>query len=128
MDQSTLDDDDLFGEAATELRSDIEAAIDEAEAELPEAEAVWSPEGDNLLGQLNTLRGTLEADGAQASLREAKKWLAVATRSGAIEDGDELEHRVEAVEAKLEAMTAAREAVSGLTSTLPALRGELQSD
>lgn len=126
MDQSTLDDDDLFGEAASELRADIEAALDAAEDDLPDADAVWTPEGDNLLGQLNTLRGTLEAEAAAESLREARKWLAVAERSGAIDGDDELTDRVADIESTLEAMTNAREAVGGLTGTLPELRSELQ--
>ena len=128
MGQATLDDDDLFGEAADELRGDIQAALDEAEAALPDAEAVWTPEGDNLLGQLNALRGTLEPDAALESLREAKKWLAVAERSGALEDDDELSTRVASVEEKLSAMADARAAVGALTSTLPELRQALQSD
>lgn len=128
MDQATLDNDDLFGEAASELRDDIEAALDDAEATLPSADAVWQPEGDNLLGQLNALRGTLETDGAMESLREAKKWLAVAERSGAIDEDDDLADRVGAVEEQLEAMATAREAVAGLTSSLPELRQALQSE
>lgn len=128
MDQATLDNDDLFGEAASELRDDIEAALDDAEATLPSADAVWQPEGDNLLGQLNALRSTLETDGAMESLREAKKWLAVAERSGAIDEDDDLADRVGAVEEQLEAMATAREAVAGLTSSLPELRQALQSE
>ncbi len=127
MDQATLDNDELFGEAASELQDDIERALSDAEEALPDHEEVWSPEGDNLLGQLNALRGTLDPEEATTSLREAKKWLAVAERSGALEDGD-LTERVAAVEAKLEAMAEANEAVSALTSTLPELREALQDE
>lgn len=128
MDQSTLDDDDLFGEAATELTDDIEAALTAAEDALPDAQAVWTPEGDNLLGELNTLKGTLEAEAAESSLREARKWLAVAQRAGAIDEDDALVERADELAATLEAMATAREAVGDLTGALPALRGELQAE
>lgn len=128
MDQVTLDNDELFGEAATELRDDIESALSEAEAALPDQDEVWSPDGENLLGQLNTLRGTLDTQEVQTHLREAKKWLAVAERSGALDDDDELSDRVTAVETKLSAIAQANEAVGELTSTLPELRQALQDD
>ena len=128
MSQATLDDDELFGEAASELREDIEEALDAAEATLPAAPTVWEPEGDNLLGQLNTLRSTLDTGEADEHLYEARKWLELARRSGAIDGDDELAGRVEDLEEKLQAIDDAREAVGTLTSTLPALRQVLESD
>ncbi len=128
MGQATLDDDDLFGEAAAELREDITAALDEAETALPAEDDVWTPEGGNLLGQLNTLRSTLEADETVASLREAKKWIAVAERSGAIEDDDELIERLNNIEQRLSMMTEVRDATGNLTAQLPELRQALQGD
>ncbi len=126
MDQATLDADELFGEAATELRDDIEQALSDARAELPDPDGVLAPEGDNLLGELNTLRTTLSTEAADEHLREARKWLEVGRRSGAIEEDDDLIDEVEAVADKLEAIEAAEAAAAELTSALPELRETLQ--
>lgn len=126
MDQATLDADELFGEAATELRDDIEQAVADARAELPDPDAVLAPEGDNLLGELNTLRTTLSTEAADEHLHEARKWLEVGRRSGAIEEDDDLIDEIEAVADKLEAIQAAETAAAELTSALPELRETLQ--
>jgi len=65
MSQTNLDDDELFGEAANEMRSDVEASLAEARGALPEADAVWDVEADNTLGVLN-------ASDVEASLAEAR--------------------------------------------------------
>ena len=64
--QSTLADDDLFGEAA---------------ASLPDADAVWDVEADNVLGVLNTLRSALDVGDAADHLRQAKKTFIVGRRA-----------------------------------------------
>lgn len=128
MAQATLDDDELFGEAANELRSDIAASIETAEATLPDADEVWQPAGDNLLGELNTLRTALDTSDAREHLHEARKWLELGRRSGAIDGDDELVDRVKTLDSQLDAIDAAREAVGTLTSTLPSLRQLLESD
>lgn len=128
MAQATLDDDELFGEAADELKDDIKAALQSAEETLPDADAVWEPAGDNLLGQLNALRSTLDTGDAREHLHEARKWLELGRRSGAIAEEDELTMRVETADEKLQAIEAARESVGTLTSTLPELRQVLDTD
>ena len=128
MAQATLDDDELFGEAADELKDDIEAALQSAEETLPDADAVWEPAGDNLLGQLNALRSTLDTGDTREHLHEARKWLELGRRSGAIAEDDELIMRVETADEKLQAIEAARESVGTLTSTLPELRQLLDTD
>lgn len=128
MAQATLDDDELFGEAAAELREEIEAALDEAEATLPPATDIWEPAGDNLLGQLNTLRSALNAEEARSHLREAKKGLALGRRSEAFDDDDEIVDRVAALESDITALVDAKEAVGALTGVLPDLKQRLERD
>jgi hypothetical protein len=41
MSQSTLDDEDLFGEAAQEMRADVEEHLSAARDELPDPDAIW---------------------------------------------------------------------------------------
>ena len=77
MSQATLDDDELFDEAATEMREDVETSLAEARAALPAADAVWEAEADNTLGVLNGLKGALDTGDATDHLRDAKKWFAI---------------------------------------------------
>ena len=65
MSQSTLDEDELFGEAANEVREDVEASLEEAEAELPDVDAIWNVDADNTLGALNALRSALDVGDAE---------------------------------------------------------------
>lgn len=126
MSQSTLDDDDLFGEAADELRADVEAHLDAARRELPGADEVWDTDADNVLGVLNGLDAALDVGDAHEELRQAKKWFAVGQRADAFEDDDGLEADLAAVGEALELVAGAEERVSKLTSTVPELRGTLQ--
>lgn len=126
MSQSTLDEDELFGEAANEVRADVEASLDEAEAALPDADEVWNVEADNTLGVLNALNSALEAEDAEDALRDAKKWYTMGDRADAFEDGDDLAARIEDVEDVLDDVSAAHEQVSDLASTVPQLRSALE--
>ena len=126
MSQTTLDDDELFDEAASEMREDVEEALAAARAALPEADDVWSIDADNALGALNGLRSALDVGEAADRLRDAKKWYTMGQRADAFEDADDLAEAIEEVEALFERMEAARESVSELASTLPELRSELQ--
>jgi len=128
MSQTTLDDDELFGEAAEEVRADVEAALADARAALPDADAVWAVDGENTLGVLNGLRSTLDAEGVETHLRDAKKWYTMGERAGAFEDGDDLAAEIEALEATLEDLATTRELVGELTGQLPALRESLDED
>lgn len=75
--QSTLSDDDLFGEAAEEMREEVETHLDNAQTALPDATSVWQTNADNVLGALNGLRSALDADDAEEHLRQAKRHLSL---------------------------------------------------
>ena len=126
MSQSTLDDDELFGEAASEVRADVEAGLAAARTGLPDPEAVWTVDADNTLGALNGLRSALDVGDAEAGLREAKKWYAMGERADAFEDAADLEADIEALEALLASVEAARDQVGDLASTIPDLKSDLE--
>ncbi|MFB6311019.1 MAG: DUF5790 family protein [Salinirussus sp.] len=127
MSQSTLDDDELFGEAASEVRADVEAGLAAARAGLPEPDEIWALDADNTLGALNALRSALDTEGAAEDLREAKKWYALGERADAFEDADDLAAEIDELEDLLEAVAEARKAVGSLASTIPELRSELEA-
>jgi hypothetical protein len=142
MSQSTFEDDDLFGEAANEMRADVEESLAAAWAALPDADAIWDVEAENTLGALNALRSALDAGDAEKHLRDAKKWYTMGERADAFEDSgttaesrdgggeaadaDDLAAEIEELEETLENVASAREQVGEVTSTLPALRSTLQ--
>ena len=126
MSQSTLDDDELFGEAASEMREDVESSLDEARAALPEADDIWDVDADNTLGVLNALRSALDVGDAEEHLRDAKKWHTMGERADAFEDADDLAAEIESVEGIIGDVEAAHEQVGDLTSTIPQLRSALE--
>ena len=126
MSQSTLDDDDLFGEAASEMREDVEDSLAEARGALPAAADVWETDADNTLGVLNGLKTALDIGDARDHLRDAKKWYTMGERADAFEDADDLAAEIEAVEELVEDIEDAREQVTDLTSTLPQLKSALE--
>ncbi|WP_331235055.1 DUF5790 family protein [Natronorarus salvus] len=126
MSQSTLDDDDLFGEAASEMRADVEESLSAAREELPDADSIWKTEAENVLGVLNGLKSALDVGEAADRLREAKKWFVIGQRADAFEDASDLEEEIEEVEALIGEIESARESVSELTSTVPGLKGSLE--
>jgi hypothetical protein len=126
MSQATLDDDELFDEAATEMREDVEASLADARATLPDPDDVWDADADNTLGVLNGLKGALDTGEAADHLRDAKKWFAMGRKADAFEDADDLEADIESLEAVLTQITTAHEQVSDLTATIPELRGALE--
>ena len=125
MSQSTLDD-DLFGEAAAEMREDVEEHLDAARGELPDPDDVGETDAENDLGVLNGLRSALDVGDAEEELRQAKKWYTMGVRADAFDDADDLEEDIESVEELLELVVDAHEQVSDLTGTMPELRGALQ--
>ncbi|MFB6170234.1 MAG: DUF5790 family protein [Haloarculaceae archaeon] len=127
MSQSTLDDDDLFGEAASEVREDVEEHLDAARDALPEADAIWEVEADNVLGVLNALKSSLDAGEAGDHVRDAKKWYVIGERAGAFEDADDLGEEIEELEGIIESLETAREQVGDLTGTVPELRKSLEA-
>ncbi len=128
MSQSTLDDDDLFGEAASEMRDDVERSLGEARAALPEPDAIWEIDGENTLGTLNTLKSSLEVGDARGHLRDAKKWFTMGQRAGAFDDGDDLAAEIDRLDDIVDDVEDAREDAAELASTLPTLRSALQVD
>jgi hypothetical protein len=125
MSQSSLDDDELFGEAASEMRSDVEESLDAARAELPDSDDVWETDADNVLGVLNGLRSALDAGEAEDHLRDAKKWFTMGQRADAFDDADDLEEAIADLEGLVEEMEEAADQVGDLTSTVPDLKGSL---
>jgi len=126
MSQTTLDDDELFSEAASEMREDVESSLAAARAALPGADDIWDVESDNTLGVLNALRSALDTGDAQEHLRDAKKWYTMGEKADAFEDAADLAEDIEAVEELLGDITEAHEQVSELASTVPELRSALQ--
>ncbi|MEF8809045.1 DUF5790 family protein [Natronomonas sp.] len=126
MSQATLDDDELFDEAASEMREDVEASLAEAKDALPEADAVWDVEADNTLGVLNALKGALDTGDAEEHLRDAKKWFAMGKKADAFEDADDLEADIAELEELFDDIVEAHEQVGELTATIPELRGALE--
>ncbi|MFB6079159.1 MAG: DUF5790 family protein [Halarchaeum sp.] len=125
MSQSELSDEELFGEAASEIREDVEESLGAARDALPESSAVWDVEADNTLGVLNGLRSALAVDEVREHLRDAKKWYTIGERADAFEDADDLEAEIEAIEDVLDDLADVSDAVGDLASAIPDLRGQL---
>ncbi|MEF8856704.1 MAG: DUF5790 family protein [Haloplanus sp.] len=126
MSQTTLGDDELFGEAAAEMRADVEEHLEQARAELPGAADVWETEADNVLGVLNGLRSALDVGDAEDHLRQAKKWYTMGERADAFEDAADLAAAIEELEDLIASIDEAHADVSDLTNAVPELRGALQ--
>lgn len=125
MSQATFDDDELFGEAAAEMRTEVEEHLEAARSELPTAEAVWETDAENVLGVLNGLKTALDVGDATDHLRQAKKSYVVGERADAFEDPEDLSEAIAELEGLIETIEEATEQVGALTTTLPALRGDL---
>jgi len=126
MSQTTFDEDDLFGEAAEEMRGEVEGHLAEARESLPAADAVWEVDADNALGVLNGLKSALDTADAAEHLRAAKKQYVMGERADAFEDADDLAAEIDDLEELIEEIEDAHEDVSDLAGTLPSLRSELQ--
>ncbi len=128
MSQATLDDDELFGEAATEIQDDVESSVTAAWEELPAVEALWETNATNTLGALNGLNSALETTAATEHLRDAKKWFVIGQRADAIGETDELAAEIETLETTIEALDSAHEEVESLTRSLPELKQTLEAE
>ena len=127
MGQTTLgDDEELFGEAASEAREEVREHVRAARSKLPTAEAVWETDANNVLGALNGLSAALDTGEAVEELRQARKRYVLAERAGAFDGDDELSDELEELTELVETLETARERVGELTTTVPQLRGELQ--
>ena len=128
MSQTTLEDDDLFTEAASEMREDVESSLAAARDALPDADDIWETDADNTLGALNGLRSALEVGDASEHLRDAKKWYTMGEKADAFEDAGELGAEIEEVTELVADIEAAHEQVGELASTVPQLRSALEDD
>lgn len=126
MSQTTLDDDELFSEAASEMQADVESSLSQARDALPAADEVWETDADNVLGALNELRSALDIGDAGEHLRDAKKWYTIGTEADAFDDPDELADEIESVEQLITDIEDAHEQVGDLTGTVPQLRSALE--
>lgn len=126
MSQSTLDDEELFTEAASEMREDVETALAEARGALPDADDLWETEAENTLGVLNGLSTVLDLGEAETHLREAKKWYAMGREADAFDDAEDLAAEIESVESIVTDVESASEQVSELTTTIPQLKSALE--
>jgi hypothetical protein len=126
MTQSTLDDEELFTEAASEMREDVESSLADARAELPAADEIWETQAENTLGMLNSLRTALDYGEAKASLRDAKKWFTMGKEADAFEDAADLAAEIQAVEELFDDLETAHEQVGELASTVPQLKSALE--
>jgi hypothetical protein len=126
MTQRTLDDDDLFTEAASEMREDVESSLAAARDALPDADDVWETDADNTLGALNGLRSALDVGDASEHLRDARKWYTMGEQADAFEDTEELGAEIEDVAELVADIEAAHDQVGELTSTVPQLRSALE--
>jgi hypothetical protein len=128
MSQTALDDDELFGEAASEMQADVENSLDNAWSALPDADDIWEIDSDagNTLGVLNGLKTGLDVGDATEHLKEAKKWFTMGQRADAFDDADDLADEIAEVESLIADVRAAHEKVDEVTKTLPQLRGDLQ--
>lgn len=127
MSQTTLNDDELFGEAASEIRSDVESSLETAREALPDTDAVWAADADNTLGVLNSLHSALEIGDATTHLRDAKKWYTMGKRADAFDDAEDLREEIEQIETVVETLETAHEQVGNLTRSIPELRSTLES-
>jgi len=128
MAQSTLDDDELFTEAASEMREDVESSLEQARDALPEAGAIWEVDADNTLGVLNGLRTALDTEDAAEHLRDAKKWYTMGEKADAFDDAQDIAEQIEAVEDLFADIEEAHEQVGELASTIPQLKSALEAD
>jgi len=128
MTQSTLDDDELFTEAASEMREDVESSLSAARDALPEVDDIWDVEADNTLGVLNSLRTALDTDDAAEHLRDAKKWYTMGEKADAFDDAADLAAEIEAVEEIFADIENAHEQVGDLASTIPQLKSALEDE
>lgn len=126
MTQATFDDDELFDEAASEKREDVESSLEQARAELPAADDIWDADSDNTLGVLNTLRSALDTEAAAEHFRDAKKEFIVGNKAEMFDDPEDLEESIAEVEELIADIETAQEQVGDLTSTIPELRSALQ--
>lgn len=128
MTQATLDDDELFTEAASEMREDVEDSLDDARDSLPDAADVWDVDAENTLGVLNALKSSLDVGDAHEHLRDAKKWFTMGKKADAFDDGESLAEEITEVEDLITDIEEAGDQVGDLASTIPGLKSALETE
>jgi len=126
MAQTTLDDDDLFSEAASEMREDVESSLTQAREALPDPGAFFDIDAENTLALLNRLSSTLETGAAADHLRDAKKTLVVGEKADAFDDTDDLASEIEQLEELIGDVEQVRQQADDLSSTVPELKNALE--
>jgi hypothetical protein len=126
MAQTTLDDDDLFSEAASEMREDVESSLAQTREALPNSEAFFDIEAENTLALLNRLSSRLETGAAAEHLHDAKKTLVIGREADAFDDADDLASEIEGLEELLGDVEAAQQQAEELSSTVPELKAALE--
>lgn len=126
MSQTTLTDEDLFGEAADEIQADIESCLEAGREALPTDEEVWAVNADNVLGVLNALRSSLTVEEATEHVHDAKKWYLVGERADVFDDPEAIETSIEDLEAVIDRIEATRADVTSLINEMPDLKGRLE--
>lgn len=127
MSQATLSDDELFGEAASEMREDVESSLDAGWDALPAPDDIWETDAENVLGVLNGLKTALDAGDAIDHLHDAKKWFTMGQRAGAFDDAADLESDIEELENAIEDVTDASDQLGEVVATIPSLRSTLEN-
>lgn len=126
MPQSVPTDDELLEEAASEMRTDVESSLEQAQAALPDPDAFWNRDAENTLALLNQLTAEFEAEDAHAHLRDAKKWYTMGVQADAFANPDSLETEITELEATLTTVETAREQADNLAKILPQLKTTLE--
>lgn len=125
----TEDSDSLFSEATTELQEDVQSNLANAEAALPDPDAVWETDATNIIGVLNQIQSVLDTGDAEEAFKEARKWYLLGNEAGAFteEEQAELEERFESVEDAFTSIESVSEGVEGLIPDIPALKSSLEN-
>lgn len=84
-DYTTFTDDELFGEAADEVKSDVDDCLARAIDEIPAEEAVRAVD-DTCFVDLDSLITTLNIDAVGTAIRDARKWFTIGKRAGTFND------------------------------------------
>lgn len=122
MSQTAFDEDELFGEAASELKTDVQDALDQAWEALPRAETIETTDGATVSEVLGNLDSKIDPDGVETALQEAKKQYTIGSRADAFDDEFSTD-----VEAEIEELHTALDAIDTITTTSAELTDALST-
>lgn len=120
MPQSTFDEDELFDEAAEELHQEVEAALEQARGEVPEADAMIETDADNVIEMLTAVSATVSSVDIAIKLEDAKKRFAIGRRADAFDEGfvDEVESELAALQEAVEVLQSIEDTATELTEAV----------